>query len=155
MQTFLPYKDFTKSIQCLDTQRHGKQRIEALGSLYLCYRLKGQDFREEFGISDKWAEHLWNRYRNHPAVGMWVGFENSLRLYYNTCIDEWVGRGYNNTMEKFELDGGIIYPPWVGNKRFHASHRSNLLRKDFEFYSKYGWIEPINLPYFWPTQEKG
>jgi len=34
-------------------------------------------------------------------------------------------------------------------KEIHASHRSNLLRKNFEFYSKFGWKEPDNLPYIW------
>jgi hypothetical protein len=42
------------------------------------------------------------------------------------------------------------YPPWVGNSTFHASHRSNLLRKDYAYYSKFGWREPVDLPYYWP-----
>ena len=29
MQTFLPYEDFTKTAQCLDYKRLGKQRVEA------------------------------------------------------------------------------------------------------------------------------
>ena len=36
-------------------------------------------------------------------------------------------------------------------KKIHASHRSNLLRKDPEFYGKYGWTEPDNLEYIWPV----
>ena len=43
------------------------------------------------------------------------------------------------------------YPPWFGNEKIHASHRSNLLRKDPEFYGKYGWTEPDNLEYVWPV----
>lgn len=43
-------------------------------------------------------------------------------------------------------------PPWFGLEEFHASHRSNLLRKDFAFYSRYGWIEEDSLPYYWPTK---
>lgn len=27
--------------------------------------------------------------------------------------------------------------------------RSNLLRKDYEYYKQFGWTEPINLPYIW------
>ena len=30
MQTFLPYKSFTKSAQVLDYKRLGKQRVEAM-----------------------------------------------------------------------------------------------------------------------------
>jgi hypothetical protein len=47
----------------------------------------------------------------------------------------------------------VVYPFWLGNEKFHASHRSNLLRKDFKFYSQYGWQEENNLPYIWPTKE--
>ena len=40
-------------------------------------------------------------------------------------------------------------PIWLGNKRLHASHRSNLLRKKPDFYKNYGWKEPHDLPYYW------
>ena len=33
----------------------------------------------------------------------------------------------------------------------HASHRSNLLRKDPEHYMQFGWTEPPDLPYVWPV----
>jgi hypothetical protein len=52
---------------------------------------------------------------------------------------------YENLVNK-----SFSYPDWFGNKEFHASHRSNLLRKDPEFYGKYGWTEPHDLPYIWP-----
>lgn len=65
-------------------------------------------------------------------------------------IDEWVSRGYNNTMVKFGTKPDVKMPVWFGDKDFHASHRSNLLRKDAAFYSKYGWVEPDTLPYIWP-----
>ena len=40
-------------------------------------------------------------------------------------------------------------PDWLGNKKFHASHRANLLRKDYEYYSKFGWGENPKSPYVW------
>ena len=51
-------------------------------------------------------------------------------------------------MKKYNDTGA---PKWLGNKKFHASHRSNLLRKDREWYSQFGWTEPDDLPYIWPT----
>jgi hypothetical protein len=42
------------------------------------------------------------------------------------------------------------YPPWLGDERLHASHRSNLLRKDPEHYGQFEWTEPDDLPYWWP-----
>ena len=40
-------------------------------------------------------------------------------------------------------------PDWIGDERIHKSHRSNLLRKDGEFYKQYGWTEPTDIEYHW------
>jgi hypothetical protein len=65
---------------------------------------------------------------------------------------EWIKRGYKNTMVIPDPAAAYLpIPPWFGDDKFHASHRSNLLRKDPVWYGKYGWIEPNNLPYVWPV----
>ena len=51
------------------------------------------------------------------------------------------------------MDENILYPPWLGDSRFHDSHKSNLFRKDPEYYSVFGEEVPHDLPYFWPTKE--
>ena len=43
---------------------------------------------------------------------------------------------------------------WIGDERFHSSHRSNLLRKDPIYYGKYDWKETPDLPYYWPVIEE-
>ena len=130
MQTFLPYKSFQISFQVLDYRRLGKQRVEAR---QLLDAIAGR-----------------NRWKFHPAAKMWFGYEAALIHYSNLAIEEWIKRGYNNTMAIIPIQGNIVYPRWLGNEKFHASHRSNLLRKKREFYSQYGWKEPDNLPYIWP-----
>lgn len=135
MQTFLPYSDFKATFQCLDYRRLGKERVEAR-QIYII--LTGQQ------QSNAWVNHL--------AVKMWKTFENALALYHNLCIEEWIRRGYKNNMLLLEV-GNIVMPSWLGNEKFHSSHRSNLLRKDFTFYSQYGWQEKDNLPYIWPTKD--
>ena len=134
MQTFLPYADFSLSASVLDYRRLGKQRVEALqiyNALVDNPTLQGNKYKG-------WL--------NHPAVLMWKGYEEALLLYKNKMIEEWKDvRKYNNTMEIVEVSDSIKMPPWVGDERVHVSHRSNLLRKDFEFYSKYGWREPDNI----------
>ena len=50
------------------------------------------------------------------------------------------------------IDGEIVMPPWVGSKEFHQSHKSNLTRKQPEYYSKYWSVSP-HLPYIWPGQQ--
>lgn len=136
MQTFLPYPDFRHSVQCLDSRRLGKQRVEAKQVLNI--------------LLNRTSTKGW---RNHPATLMWKGYCNALKLYYNECVNEWLRRGYINRMELEIIRGNVIFPPWFGDERFHASHRANLLRKDSEYYSKYGWKESPDLPYFWPSRE--
>lgn len=132
MQTFLPHSDFAASANCLDNKRLGKQRVEAY-----------QILRTLYGVSRGWE--------NHPAVRMWRGYEVALGLYMNACIEEWVKRGFNNNMLFIPSIAPCIMPPWFGNAEFHASHRSNLLRKDPKWYSQFGWLEPADLPYVWPV----
>ena len=132
MQTFLPYPSFIDSARCLDRQRLGKQRVEGY-----------QILRTLLGISEGW--------RNHPAIKMWAGHEYMLRLYTQTCIDEWLRRGYkNNIVLPMPPDAGTI-PSWLGNKQLHSSHRSNLLRKDPVHYSQFGWSDNPDAPYWWPV----
>lgn len=86
---------------------------------------------------------------------MWEGYEESLKQYYNTMIREWKARGYNNSMQLYYIDcKNLIQPEWLGNEEFHASHRSNLLRKDKQYYSQFKWIEPDDLEYVWPVRKE-
>jgi hypothetical protein len=45
-------------------------------------------------------------------------------------------------------------PHWIGDKGFHLSHQSNLLRKNKEYYGKFFFGIPNNLPYVWPVQKE-
>jgi hypothetical protein len=133
MQTFLPHDDFEKCAQCLDSRRLGNQRLEALIILRTLRRQGKQGWR------------------HHPAVKMWQGYENALAHYLNCMIDEWVQRGYRNTIRRRRVRRPILMPRWLGDERLHASHRSNLLRKDPAWYGRFGWKEHPGLPYFWPV----
>jgi hypothetical protein len=136
MQTFLPYANFEASASVLDYRRLGKQRVEAFQILQI---LQGRPSR--------WA--------NHPAVIQWKGYEDSLSYYGKVVCLEWRARGYNdNMLEKFKVACARTRPPWLGFEPFHSSHRSNLLRKDKDYYSQFGWKEPADLPYVWPSKLK-
>ena len=132
MQTFLPYKDFQKSLEVLDYRRLGKQRVEAMQILNV---LLGRT------NTKGWI--------NHPITRMWEGYEPALQLYHNMCIEEWIRQGYNNNMLLENITEEIVYPHWLGNEKFHSSHRANLLRKDYDYYSQFGWKENSELPYVW------
>jgi len=142
MQTFLPYANIKGSLEVLDNKRLGKQRVEAFQILNVLFGKPTKSGRPYKG----WL--------NHPCVTMWKGYENILTHYYNTSIDVWVARGFKNTMEKFDIDYNITnWPMWFGNEAFHASHRSNLLRKDYQYYSQFGWNDDPEDPYVWIDKE--
>jgi hypothetical protein len=83
---------------------------------------------------------------------MWEGYEKALKQYMNACIDEWVKRGFGNTMPKAVIKGEVERPCWLGDDKFHASHRANLLRKNPAFYRRFGWTEDPTTPYVWPVR---
>jgi Pyrimidine dimer DNA glycosylase len=140
MQTFLPVPNFAEVARILDWRRLGRQRVEARAILTALTKPNG------------WS--------NHPAVRMWAGYENALIYYGNEMIITWRLRGYRNRMPilfpdpaKLDSHGCVVFPPWLGDERLHASHRSNLLRKDLLYYSQFGWREDSTLPYFWPGRD--
>jgi hypothetical protein len=134
VQTFLPYNDFLHSVKVLDYKRLGKQRVETFQVLNI--------------LLDRTPTKGW---RNHPVTRMWTGYEEALKLYQNFTIEEWIKRGYKNTMQLEKIDmRNIKLPPWFGDEQLHRSHRSNLLRKDYEYYSQY-FDEPSDLEYYWPV----
>lgn len=141
MQLFLPYADLTKSAQCLDRLRLGKQRVEAMTIA-----------KTILGESTAW--------QHHPAVKMVKNYPSFLFAYWACIVKEWVARGYkDNTMTTWhELQSkyGIdkipkSVPPWLGNENFHKSHQSNLVRKDFNHYSQFFPNIPSDLEYMWPV----
>lgn len=135
MQTFLPLPSFKESVISLDYRRLGKQRVEAKQILRALSNRKR-------GIKSGW--------QNHPAVLMWVGYEDALKQYYNCCINEWVFRGYKNSMRRAHCINTYTLPSWFGG-RIHATHRSNLLRKDLKYYKRFNWPENADLAYYWPV----
>lgn len=131
MQTFLPFADFEKTAACLDYRRLGKQRVEAF-----------QILETLAGVSDGWA--------CHPIVRMWQGYEAALVDYYATICREWLSRGYRQIKLPVLVPQGEYEKPfWLGYEPFHASHRSNLLRKNPEYYGIFDWTESDDLPYLW------
>ena len=134
MQTFLPYSNFRKTAEVLDYRRLGKQRVEGMQ------------------IINTIVNPNQKGWRNHPIVIMWTPYVQALMVYTNTIINEWINRGYNNNMKLYDIDT-IVMPHWLGREEFHASHRANLLRKDFKHYSQFGWTENPRTPYVWYTEQ--
>jgi hypothetical protein len=133
MMTFVVSSDVNECAKALDYRRLGKQRVEAY-----------QILRTLRGHSHGW--------KNHPAVKMWNGYENALAMYMNAMIDEWVARGYKNTMIKEKIeDTAPKFPWWFNWEPLHNSHKASLNRKNSTYYNFD--VEPcfMNHGYIWPT----
>jgi hypothetical protein len=145
MQTFLPYKCFTLSATVLDRQRLGKQRAETLQLL-------------------RALDNKADRIHNHPACIMWMGYRDALVAYGLEICSNWIERGYDdNTYDKILKERAATFTPtqenvpmpkWLGMEAFHASHRGNLLKKDYKWYSSFGWTDSPLLPYIWPKNHE-
>lgn len=169
MNTFLPYSNFQKSAQCLDNKRLGKQRVE-VWQIYNAlkqgeYTYFKQLIGDKIGVQEIKEITIKRKtsWYNHPAVQMWKGYEFYLLMYGQAICQAWKDKGFKDSLlVKFNIEcSNWIYakktqtkPYWLGNEKFHSAMRSNLLRKNKEWYSQFGWTEPDNLPYYWPTKEK-
>lgn len=150
MQTFLPYPDFAETARVLDRKRLGSQRVEAM-QLFNALTVPG---------------HGWRR---HPAAKMWQGYEEAIVRYTLTMCEEWVGRGYGDSVavkitenaadrldltvvrSQAQLRKARKLPRWLGDASFHRSHQSNLVRKDPAYYKPIFGEVPDDLDYVWPT----
>ena len=146
MQTFMPLPSFVESAAALDYRRLGKQRVEVKQLLHALGVPVGGPLPPK---PSSW--------RNHPAARMWKGYEFNLVVYGAAMCQEWISRGYCDSLAPQFLEASRLFlgkpvsqPPWMGNPEFHAAHRSNLLRKLPDHYSRFGWTEPHDLPYIWP-----
>ncbi len=154
MQTFLPYRDFNKSAQVLDSKRLNKQILEGYQILKV---LNNPDPRAAW--------------RNHPAAKMWEGHEVALFTYILAMVAQARIRGIKtdkNMQNLLELRAQTIsnwgdgMPSWYNKRdivdRITESHRANLYRKDPEFYDVFrnDNANPCcdKCQYYWVTHEE-
>ncbi|MFD5402996.1 MSMEG_6728 family protein [Streptomyces griseorubiginosus] len=153
MQTFLPDPDFRQSALLLDPRRLGKQRVEALQVLR--------------GLTV--PGYGW---RHHPAVRMWAGYEEALVRYGLEVCRVWREQGHPDSCaasllaglpalrpgtvvrDQMQLTADGEVPPWLGDRAFHESHRSALVRKDPETYAELFPGTPDDLPSVWPASDR-
>lgn len=92
---------------------------------------------------------------------MWRGHELALAIYSVHIARECVQRRRIQTKLLGEFlkvvrllraaGAPARYPPWMRDWSIMLSHRSNLLRKDKDWYSQFGWLVKPDLPYVWPV----
>jgi len=131
MQVFCPYNDVQKCVSALDPKRLGNQIYRE------CLTI----------IRGGWP--------NHPCSKIWANHKHALSQYALAGLDELKKRGrfyphHIDTFQKYlESSPDTGFPSVWGFEPFHVAHRSNLLRKNFEWYSKFNWKESTDLNYIW------
>lgn len=135
MQTFLPYLNFEQSARCLDNVRRSNQVNEAKVII------------DALTVGNGWV--------HHPAIKMWKGYLPALVIYHNTFLKVQMEHKTDEKRELIMPPDTVFYPWWLGWEAFHACHRSNLLMKNYDFYSKYGWTDIPSVGYIWPLRDKG
>jgi hypothetical protein len=136
-------------MEFLDSSRLNKQRTEAAQILEI---LTDKPVLPKNLQSLVPFQRSWGSWQRHPAVLMWKGHEEWLKLYLACCIGEWNYRGYRNSIVPPGYDiNSQMHPAWLGCEEFHESHRGNLIRKEPSHYVKF-WPEDKPMQgYFWPT----
>ena len=120
---------------------------------------------------DEWGIELPEKrgYMNHSAARMWKGHEYKLAQFGALNCQVWGERfgytfdpgqkGYETWKDMFgwqthlwkDETNNFSLPDWWGREDVHASHRSVLLSKDYEYYSKFAWEEEPEYKYVWPV----
>jgi len=169
MQTFYPEITFKDCARVLDNKRLGKQRVECKQILealsygptstkcYDCdriYRLYlGSMCPWCFNPHWDWNEQVKTPWYNHPATQMWKGNINGLARYGQIMCEEWISRGFKDSLLPFSKRyAEDTLPFWYGDPEMIMAHRSNLIRKEPNHYQKLWPDVPDNLPYKWPVE---
>lgn len=137
VNTFIPFGSPVQCAKVLDNKRLGKQRVEAYQIINI--------------LTNQTKTTGW---RNHPAVLMWVGYENALCHYYNCIVKEWVRRGFKNQMKLYEVKKPVQMPWFVKNKFVNWSYQASLLRKNHEHYKRFFKVPKkyMEYSYIWPSR---
>ena len=165
MQTFITHKPipelldpFIHTARSLDYRRLGKQRVECKQIMFA------------LGVED--PEERGRGWVNHPATKMWRGYEDTLRVYAIDICKEWIRRGYKDTLlswfedqklrveylaakRRGSLGNTMTVPDWLQGQAgdaFVDAHRSNLIRKDPDYYGPKFPGVPDHLEYIWPVK---
>ena len=98
--------------------------------------------------------------RRYGAARMWKGYRDALAAYYNACLDAYEARGFANgpTMQRVLVPEKVEMPPWLGDERFHAAQRAQLLLKKPEYYAEKGWDATppeLGVDYVYPKKDGG
>jgi hypothetical protein len=96
----------------------------------LVYTTKQRRVYPKYGVLTRDDRLITLGFVYHPAVLMWLGYEESLKEYINACIDEWILRGNVNNLTRFDIKESNDKPIWVHDPEIHKNHKGALHIKE-------------------------
>lgn len=148
MNTWLPFASLGQSVSALRRQELGRQRVDIVQALYALLR----------------PEHE-SKWRFHPVVRMWRGYDALLFQMYELTVKEWCARGYQhnmtfNAVAFARLSQRVVLPWWFNNVWFHEAQQAVLYSKDPEHYKamQNPWVfvdEQTQPKALWPVLRNG
>ncbi len=164
MQVFVPYSDYQKSVESLDSRRLRKQLLEATQLLDIMFGLPTKSGKPRTG----WL--------NHPCLTAWKQTPGALIEYTLYALEECKKREfktdyYSDKLKEYSgFTTSLKSPVWLGDEEIHSSHRARLLQKGWEekikgqktaddtivHYKNQNWSEMFlgnffDLEYIWPV----
>ena len=97
---------------------------------------------------------------SHPVVIMWMQHIDSLKLYINCHIDEFLERGGKSGVSKLKYSSineeNIQHPIWSHDPNFHKNHKAALLTKEIIRNEKSWYIhkEDFKVAYEYYSENK-
>jgi len=88
-------------------------------------------------------------FKLHPAILMWIGFEETLKYYINCHIDEWISRGFNNNMQLYGIKHPIIYPDWIYDDKLIKCHKATLINREIDRLEKCWYLKKPDFISSW------
>lgn len=92
-------------------------------------KLLNSGMRQSFVFPDD--RFITDGFNYHPAVSMWLGYEEMLKLYINAHIQVWKERGFVNTMKNYDVASCNNFPPWFNNDII-VNFKSTLIEREIE-----------------------
>jgi hypothetical protein len=118
------------------------------------YEVKGK--KEKVVTSGPWHtfvlpgdELITTGFRKHPAVCLWLGFEESLKQYINAHIEAWISRGKNNTMKTYTVCENVPRPSWTLSDEVINNFKSSLVQKEIERHEKSWYLTQSDFVEAW------
>lgn len=88
-------------------------------------------------------------YKKHPAIPLWLGFEDALMDYINAHIEVWIARGKNNTMKTYTVPKNYPRPAWSLSNAVINNFKSTLVDREIRRHEPVWYLKQSDFVDAW------